>query len=201
MPTSSLDAPVMKELAEAVRALAALEKILAGLVAHMPASVSPDKAKAAALKVRKFMARYAPITKVAGSKVFDQLSPQAQAGVKWIDGVIVDLMAKEDALRNATKTADLDFAKDPDKALKQIKLAGKAAGNPPWATGTIARVEKEVKTYEGTKQDLDRLGDFLSKAGKLGGIEGACLTSLGLVILLHWILKYLREKSGSAPKV
>ncbi len=201
MATSALDAPVLKGVGEAVRALAALQKILNGLVARMPASVPPDKAKAAALKVRKFLALYAPMTKIAGSKIFDQLSAEAQAGVLWIDGVIADLMKVEDALKNAAKAADLDVAKDPNKALKQIKAAAKEAGNPPWATGTIAKVEKELKTYEGQKSKLDALGNLLSTAQKIGGVEGNCLSALGLVILLHWIWKYLKDKAGSAPKI
>lgn len=201
MATNSLDAPVMKEVGEAVRALAALQKILAGLVAHMPASIPPDKAKAAAMKVRKYMERYAPVTKISGSKVFEKLSPQAQEGVKWIDGVIADLMAKEDALRTAARTADLDFAKDPKKAIKQIKAASKEAGNPSWATGTIAKVEKEFKDRESKQESIEQLADFLDGAKDIGGVEGSCLNSLGLVILLHWIWKYLKAKGSSAPKV
>ena len=200
MTTAPLDAPVLKGVGEAVRALAALQKILNGLVAHMPASVPPDKAKALAVKLRKFMAKYAPMTKISGSKIFDQLSPEAQAGVLWLDGVIADLMKMEDALKVAAKTADLDIAKNPDKAVKQFKLAAKEAGSPPWATGTIAKVEKEFKTYTGQKDKLDALANILKTGDKIGGIEGTCVSALGLVILLHWVFKYLKDKMGAAPK-
>jgi hypothetical protein len=200
MASASLDAPILKGVGEAVRALAALQKMLNSIVPHMPASVAPDKAKAAALKVRKFLGLYAPMTKIAGSRIFDELSPEAQKGVLWTDSVIADLMKVEDALRAAAKTADLDVAKDPAKAMKQIKAAAKQAGNPPWATGTIAKVERELKVYEGQKSKLDSLGDFLSTAQKIGGVEGNCLSALGLVILLHWILRYLKDKASSAPK-
>jgi len=200
MDTQALDAPVMKGVGEAVRALAALQKGLAAIVAHMPASVAPDKAKAAALKVRKFMAKYAPMTKISGSKIYEQLSPEAQEGVLWLDGVIADLMKLEDALKAAAKTADLDIAGNPDKAIKQFKAAAKEAGNPPWATGTVAKVEKEFKTYTGQKDKLDALANLLKTGQKIGGIEGTAVSALGLVILLHWVFKFLKDKMGSAPK-
>ena len=200
MADTALDAPVLKEVAEAVRALNGLHKALGSEVARPPASVSPAKAKALAVKVHKYMVRYAPITKIQGSKLYDALSPEAQAGIRWVDEVVAELLKQEAALRAASKAADQKFGKDPAKAMKALKAAAKEAGNPPWAKTAITEIEKGIKEFEGRRETLDKLGDFLDTAKDIGGVEGGALSALGLVILLHMIWKFLTGKKNTAPK-
>lgn len=201
MGDAALDAPVLKEVGEAVRALTGLHKALGAEVARPPVSVAPAKAKALAVKVHKYMVRYAPITKINGSKLYDALSPEAQAGVRWVDEVIAELLKQEAALRAASKAADQKFAKDPAKAMKAMKLAAKEAGNPTWAKTSISEIEKGIKDYQGKRESLEQLADFLDGAKDIGGVEGGVLSGLGLVILLHMIWKFLTLKKKSAPRV
>ena len=201
MAEAAFDAPVLKEVAEAVRALTGLHKALGAEVARPPVSLSPAKAKALAVKVHKYLLRYAPITKINGSKLYDALSPEAQAGVRWVDEVIAELLKQEAALRAASKAADQKFAKDPAKAMKALKAAAKEAGNPAWAKSSITEIEKGIKDYQGRRESLEQLSDFLDGAKDIGGVEGAGLSALGLVILLHMLWKFLTLKKNAAPKV
>jgi hypothetical protein len=201
MPEAALDAPVLKEIGEAVRALNGLHKALGSAVARPPVSIPPARAKALAVKVHKYMQRYAPITKITGSKLFDALSPEAQEGVKWVDEVIAELMKQEAALRAAAKAADQKFAKDPVKAIKAMKTAAKEAGNPAWAKTSITEIEKGIKEHQAKRETMEQLSDFLDGAKDLGGVQGDALSALGLVILLHMVWKFLTGKKNSAPKV
>ena len=65
------------------------------------------KAKPAAVKVHAYIKRFAPATKVIGSKVYDALSPQAQDGLKWLGDTIADLIKVEAALRKAARVLDM----------------------------------------------------------------------------------------------
>ena len=201
MADAALDAPVLKEVAEAVRALAGLQKALGSEVARPPVSVAPAKAKALAVKVHKYMLRYAPITRISGTKLHDALSPEAQEGVRWVGEVIAELLKQEAALRAASKAADQNFAKDPAKAMKALKTAAREAGNPAWAKSAITEIEKGIKEYQGRRESLEQLGDFLDGAKDIGGVEGGVLSGLGLVILLHMVWKFLTMKKNAAPKI
>ena len=105
------------------------------------------------------------------SKVYGQLRPVTQEVLRWLDETMAELLKPDYALRMAAKTADLDFAKDPAKAIKQIEAANAEAGKPSWATGMIMRIEKEVKTFERQKSKVDTLGGFLDGARDIGGIS------------------------------
>ena len=152
MNTTALDATVLKEVGEAVRAYDALFRSIGPLVSRLPANVPAAKAKPAAVKVRNFLKRYAPATKVIGSRDYDGLSDQTKAGLLWLDGVIAELLATEAALRKATKMLIVDFAQDPEAVMKAIKLAGKTARNPSWVSATLARIEKDITVDDDRKK-------------------------------------------------
>ncbi len=195
-----LDAPVLKGVAEAVRALDTLHKEIGALVARLPASIPPAKAKAAAVKVHNYLKRHAPLTKLIGSKIYDALSPDAQDGLKWLGDVIADLLTTEAALRRASKTADMDFAKDPDALIKAIRTAAKDADNPSWIPSTLARIEHDSKPDESKKLRTEALVKVMQKGTEIGGITGTSISSLALLVLLHMIWKMLGKKLTGKPK-
>lgn len=200
MTLTALDAPILKEIGETVRGLEALFKDIGPLVARLPANVPAAKAKPAAVKVHNFLKRHAPVTKIIGSKVYDGLSDQTKDGLKWVEGVVNDLLATEAALRKAAKTLDMDFAKDPDAVIKAIKLAAKEAGNPSWVPTTLARIEKDIKIDDDRKKRTEALVKVMQKGQDLGGVPGTAISSLALLVLLHMIWKMIAGKLKDKPK-
>lgn len=200
MSVETLDAPVLKGVGEATRALDTLHKEIGTLVARVPNSIPPAKAKAAAVKVHKYLKRHAPLTKVVGSKIYDGLSKDAQDGLKWLDDVVAELMKTEAALRKATKTADMDFAKEPDAVIKAIRTASKEADNPSWIPTTLARIEHDSKPDESRKLRTEALVKVMQKGTEIGGITGTSISSLALLVLLHMIWKMLGKKLTGKPK-
>lgn len=194
------DAPIRKEVGEAVRALEALHRGLGPLVSRLPKSVPAEKAKPAAVKVHAYLKRYAPVTKVMGSPVFDALSPETQEGLRWLDGTIAELMKTEAALRKAARVLDMDFAKDPEGVVKAIRVAAKEAGNPSWIPGTLARIEKEIKIEEDRKKRTEALVKIMQKGQEIGGVPGGAVSSLALLVLLYMMWKYLTGRLGDKPK-
>ncbi|MEO8242860.1 MAG: hypothetical protein ABI832_11130 [bacterium] len=197
---ASLDAPILKEVGEAARALDALHKEIGKIAARLPDSVPPAKAQAAAKKVHLYLKRYAPVTKVIGSKVHDALSPDTQDGLKWVADTITELLATEAALRKASKVADMDFAKDPEGVMKAIKVAAKEASNPSWVPSTLARIEKEIKLDDDKKKRTEALVKVMQKGQEFGGVVGTSVSSLALLLLLHMIWKLMGTKLKSKPK-
>lgn len=200
MDTTALDAPILKEVGEAARALDALYRGLGLLVSRLPGNVPADKAKPAAVKVHAYIKRYAPVTKVIGSKVYDALSPETQDGLKWLDGTIGEMIKVEAALRKAQKTQDMDFAKDPEGVIKGIKVAAKEAGNPSWVPGTLARIEKDIKIDDDRKKRTEALVKVMQKGQDIGGVPGTAISSLALLVLLWMIWKTLGHKLKDRPK-
>jgi hypothetical protein len=197
---AALDAPILKELGEAAKALDALYRGLGPLVSRLPANVPADKAKPAAVKVHAWLKRYAPVTKVIGSKVHDALAPATQDGLKWLDGTVSDMLKVEAALRKAVRTQDMDFAKDPEGVIKAIKAAAKDAGNPSWMPGTLARIEKDIKIDDDRKKRTEALVKVMQKGQDIGGVPGTAISSLALLVLLHMIWKMLAHKLKDKPK-
>ncbi len=200
MPESALDAPILKEIGETVRGLDALFKDIGPLVSRLPGNVPAAKAKPAAVKVHNFLKRHAPVTKIIGSKVYDGLSDQTKEGLKWVDGVVSDLMATEVHLRRASKTLEMDFAKDPEGVIKAIKVAAKEAGNPGWVPSTLAKIEKEMKIDDDRKKRTEALVKVMQKGQDIGGVPGTAISSLALLVLLHMIWKMIALKLKDKPK-
>ena len=200
MSTSALDAPILKEIGETVRGLQSLIKDIGPLVSHLPGTVPAAKAKPAAVKVHNFLKRHAPVTKIIGSKVYDGLSDQTKDGLKWVDGVISDLLATEAHLRKAARVKDMDFAKDPEGVIKAIKLSAKEAGSPSWVPTTLAKIEKDIKIDDDRKKRTEALVKVMQKGQDIGGIEGTAISSLALLVLLHMIWKVMVKKLADKPK-
>lgn len=200
MATAELDAPILKEVGEAVRALDALYKGLGPLVSRLPANVPADKAKPAAAKVHAYVKRYAPVTKVIGSKVYDALAPETQDGLRWVDQTIADLIKTEDALHKAQKVLTLDFAKEPEKVIKAIRVAAKEADNPKWVPSTLARIEKDIQIDDDRKKRTEALVKVMQKGHEVGGVPGVAISSLALLLLLHMIWKMIALKLKDKPK-
>ena len=200
MTTTALDAPILKEIGETVRGLEALFKDIGPLVARLPGSVPAAKAKPAAIKVHNFLKRHGPVTKIIGSKVYDGLSDQTKDGLKWVDGVVSDLLATEAALRKAAKVQDMDFAKDPEGVIKAIRLASKEANNPTWMPSTLAKIEKEMKIDDDRKKRTEALVKVMQKGQDIGGVPGTAISSLALLVLLHMIWKLITQKLKDKPK-
>ena len=196
----TIDAPVLKEIGEAAKALDALFRGLGPLVSRLPGNVPADKAKPAAVKVHAYIKRYAPVTKVIGSKVYDALAPDTQEGLRWVDGTISDLIKVEAALRKAVRVQDMDFAKDPEGVIKAIKVAAKEADNPSWMPGTLARIEKDIKIDDDRKKRTEALVKVMQKGQDIGGVPGTAISSLALLVLLHMIWKMLAVKLKNKPK-
>ena len=200
MDTAALDAPILKEVGEAARALDALYRGLGLLVSRLPGNVPADKAKPAAVKVHAYIKRYAPVTKVIGSKVYDALSPEAQDGLKWLDDTIGELIKTEVALRKAVRVQDMDFAKDPEGVIKAIKLAAKEANNPSWVPSTLVKIQKDIQIDDDKKKRTEALVKVMQKGQDIGGVPGTAISSLALLLLLHMIWKLLAVKLKSKPK-
>lgn len=198
---SALDAPVKKEISEALKDIAVLSKLLKPLVASHGSEIDAPKLKAAALKVRKFLTRYAPLMKLAGSSHAEKLGEDTRAGLAWLDGTMADLLKLDGSLADALKAATLDPAKNHAKVVKAMKSANADAGKPSWATAKVAAVEKELKAFTTQKEKLDTLGDFLDSAKDFGGVEGKFLSSFGLVILLYYIWKHFQTRLTKTPKL
>lgn len=199
-PVEKVEAPVAKELAEAGRAVAGLHKALAPVVSKLPKSVPAEKARPAWRKVNAFLKRYAPVTKVMGSPVFDMLSPQSQAGLRWLDETIAEMMKLEDALRKAAKVEEIDFAKDPEKVVKAIRKAAKEIDPPPWVPMTLVKIERELKVESDEKKRTEALVKLIQKGEEIGGIPGGAVSSLALLLLLHVIWKYLSGRIDGRPR-
>jgi hypothetical protein len=197
---ATLDAPILKEVAEAAKALDALYRGLGPLVSRLPKSVPAEKAKPAAVKVHAWLKRYAPVTKVMGSKVYDALGPDTQEGLKWLDGTVSDMLKVEAALRKAVRTQDMDFAKDPEGVIKAIRVAAKEADNPSWIPGTLAKIEKDIKIDDDRKKRTEALVKVMQKGQDIGGVPGTAISSLALLVLLHMIWKMLAHKLKDKPK-
>ena len=200
MNATAIDAPIMKEVGEAARALDALFRGLGPLVSRLPGNVPADKAKPAAVKVHAYIKRYAPVTKVIGSKVYDALSPEAQDGLKWLDDTIGELIKTEVALRKAVRVQDMDFAKDPEGVIKAIKLAAKEANNPSWVPSTLVKIQKDIQIDDDKKKRTEALVKVMQKGQDIGGVPGTAISSLALLLLLHMIWKLLAVKLKSKPK-
>ena len=200
MNATAVDAPIMKEVGEAARALDALFRGLGPLVSRLPGNVPADKAKPAAVKVHAYIKRYAPVTKVIGSKVYDALSPEAQDGLKWLDDTISELIKTEVALRKAVRVQDMDFAKDPEGVIKAIKLAAKEANNPSWVPSTLVKIQKDIQIDDDKKKRTEALVKVMQKGQDIGGVPGTAISSLALLLLLHMIWKLLAVKLKSKPK-
>ena len=200
MNAAAIDAPIMKEVGEAARALDALFRGLGPLVSRLPGNVPADKAKPAAVKVHAYIKRYAPVTKVIGSKVYDALSPEAQDGLKWLDDTIGELIKTEVALRKAVRVQDMDFAKDPEGVIKAIKLAAKEANNPSWVPSTLVKIQKDIQIDDDKKKRTEALVKVMQKGQDIGGVPGTAISSLALLLLLHMIWKLLAVKLKSKPK-
>ena len=200
MNATAIDAPIMKEVGEAARALDALFRGLGPLVSRLPGNVPADKAKPAAVKVHAYIKRYAPVTKVIGSKVYDALSPEAQDGLKWLDDTIGELIKTEVALRKAVRVQDMDFAKDPEGVIKAIKLAAKEANNPSWVPSTLVKIQKDIQIDDDKKKRTEALVKVMQKGQDIGGVPGTAISSLALLVLLYMIWKTLGRKLKDKPK-
>lgn len=197
---ASLDAPVLKEISEAVQDMSVLSKLLKPLVVPHGAEMDGAKLKTAALKVRKFLTRYAPLMKLAGSSHAEKLGEKIRAGLLWLDETMAEMLKLDGALADAIKIAALDPGKNHAKIVKAMKSANADAGKPSWATTKISSIEKELKTFTAQREKLDTLGDFLDTAKDFGGVEGKYLSSFGLVILLFYVWKYLQTRLTKLPK-
>lgn len=197
---ASLDAPVLKEISEAVQDMSVLSKLLKPLVTPHGSEMDGAKLKVTALKVRKFLTRYTPLMKLAGSSHADKLGEKTKAGLLWLDETMGEMLKLDSALADAIKVAALDPAKNHAKIVKAMKSANADAGKPSWATTKISSIEKELKTFTAQREKLDTLGDFLDTAKDFGGVEGKYLSSFGLVILLFYIWKYLQTRLTKLPK-
>lgn len=195
-----LEAPIRKEVGEAVRALDALNRGLAQVVGKLPRDIDAEKAKPAAMKVHAYVKRYAPVTKVVGSAAFDRLSPDTQAGLRWLDDTIAEMMRREAALRKAAKVQSMDFAKDPEGVVKSIRVLMKEGDPPSWMPGTLVRIEKDVKIDDDRKKRTEALVKVMAKGEEIGGIPGTAITSLALGFLLYMLWMHLKGRGGSKPK-
>ncbi len=198
---ASLDAPVLKEIGEAVKDMEVLTKLLKPLVTPHGAEIDAPKLKTAALKVRKFLTRYAPLLKLAGSSHAEKLEAKTRAGLAWLDETMAEMLKLDGSLADAVKAAALDPGKNHAKVIKAIKAANADAGKPSWATTKVASIEKELKAFTTQKEKLDTLGDFLDSAKDFGGIEGKGMSSFGLVILLFYVWKYFQARLTKTPKL
>lgn len=197
----SIDDTVRKELGEAERSLTALQGELKLIAAKVPDSINPAKAHTAAVKVRNWLKRHAPICKLAGTSAAQAMEPALQEGLIWLDGVVTEMLAVEGALRKAAKVADMDFAKDPEGVLKAIRAVAKDAGTPPWIPSTLAKIEKDSKPDMAKKERTEALVKVMKKGEEIGGIAGGSITGLALLLVLHMIWKMLTQKSLKKPKL
>ena len=197
----SIDDTVRKELAEADRALTALQGELKMVAGKAPISINPAKAHAASVKLRNWLKRHTPICKLAGTPAAEAMEPALQEGLNWLSDVVTEMLALEGALRKASKVLDMDFAKDPDAVLKAIRTVAKEAGTPPWIPTTLARIEKESKPDTAKKERTEALVKMMKKGEDIGGITGTSISGLALLLILHMIWKMLTQKSLKKPKL
>ena len=195
------DAAILKEIGEALRALDTLHAELRPLVARLPDSIPPAKAKTGAVKVHNWLKRHSAMGKIAGSRLFDTLNPATQDGLRWLDDVVAELMKTEDALRRASKVALLDFAKEPDVVVKKIRALAKEGDNPPWVATTLARIENDSMPDQSKKERTEALVKVMQKGQEIGGIVGTSISSLALLVILHAIWKMIGKKLTGKPKV
>jgi len=135
------DAVILKSVNEAEGALARLMGELKSVTANIrKGDVSPAKVKAAQAKVAAYMKKYASITKVQNSPVFDRLSPARQADVVWFDGVMGDLLGFFEKGRWVEVAARLDPKKNPKKIIEAIEKAKKQ-----WSFQGLGTIQKEMQ--------------------------------------------------------
>jgi len=140
------------------------------------------------------------VTKVVGSPLFDRLTPETQAGLRWLDDTIAEMMRREAALRKAAKVQDMDFAKDPEGVVKAIRLVMKEGDPPSWMPGTLVKIEKGFKIEDDRKKRTEALVKVMAKGEEIGGIPGTAITSLALGFLLYMLWMQIKGREGSKPK-
>ncbi|MCR8725922.1 hypothetical protein [Frigidibacter sp. ROC022] len=176
-----LESKILKAVGEAEKGLSKLQMDL-GVVAKKLKEPSVDQAKALAAmkKVYAFMGKYTAVTKIQSSKVFDQLSPKAQAKVVWMDKVMAELLKQADQLKQAQKESKWDPDKKKPMLLKVLKQRVREAPQMPRGVGTL------VKTIE--------------KGKDLGGFDGASIGFLPMAIMLWMIWDTITRALKSKPR-
>lgn len=147
---ASADAKVTKLVGEAKKGLRKLEKdIGAATVGAAKGRIDPAKALAAAKKTRAFMTKFAPVTKISTSPLYDMLEPDTRNGVDWVQEMMGTLLTRMGMLEKAAKAAKLDPVKQRDPWVKTVKVATKEAkaelgGLPPGLGTLVKQIEKGV---------------------------------------------------------
>ena len=142
-------AQVTKQIGEAKKAAKKLEgEIAKALKGVKKGNFEPQKALAAAKKIRAFMSRFKGLARVSGSPVYAGLPPEAQAGVDWMDSMMADMLSKSAGLIKAAKLAKME----PDKPvwIKTVKVLSREAkaemgGFPPGVGQLVKQIEVGIK--------------------------------------------------------
>jgi len=166
---SPLDHKVLKLVGEAEKGLAGLGKDIGQVISKLDkGKVEKAKLMAASKKLTAFMGKFTSVTKIQTSKIYDQLAPQSQKRVDWMDhmmGLMLGWLGK----LNAAKS----FAgKDPKKNYTLL----------------IKTDKTYLGKYPSTPKGVGTLVKQIEKAGNADGPQGAMLGILPMAIILWMIL-------------
>lgn len=176
-----LENKILKAVGEAEKGLVKLQMELS-MVAKKLKEPSVDEAKALAAmkKVYAFMGKFTSVTKIQSSKVFDQLSPQAQAKVVWMDKVMAELLKQADQLQQAQKESKWDPEKKKPMLIKVLKQRVREAPQMPRGVGQLVKM--------------------IEKGKDIGGFDGAMIGFLPMAIMLWMIWDTITRGLKAKPR-
>jgi len=179
--TEELEAKILKAVGEAEKGMAKLQLDLTPLARNLKGlEVDKDKSLAAMKKVYAFMGKFSAVTKLQQSKVFDSLSPKAQAQVVWMDGLMSELLKLADRLAQTQKDAKMD----PDKK----------------HTYLVRVLKEEVRQAPQMPKGVGQLVKQIEKGKDLGGFDGAMIAFLPMAIMLWMIWDTIVRGLKARPK-
>jgi hypothetical protein len=179
--TDPLESKILKAVDDAEKGLAKLELDLSPLARKLKAlDLDEGKALVAMKKVYGVAAKFSGVTKFQSSKVFEQLSPEAQAKVEWMGKLLTDLTRKADELRDSLKQSKWDATKKKPMLVKILKQRVREAPQMPKSVSLL------VKSID---KDKD-----------LGGFDGAKTSFLPMAILLWMIWDTIGRGLKARPR-
>lgn len=166
---------IQKQVKEAQAALKKLETEMRKPAKLLKSgALDEKKVKAAAAKVSAFLKRFKPLAKAESNKDFPKWPEEVQGDVVWAEAMLSELIGLEAELLAALKLAKKSKArigKDPGKVYTLLVKSGRGPASEtkslPKGVGTLL---KEMK-----------------KGEEIGGIDGAMISLLPMVILF-WLI-------------